>query len=79
MGLGAGCLLAVSDSGTAVSWLSESGWGAESELVCGAAAVRAEVTMSGCFFFSFFWAFGASRGPRTFRWELQNSRKRKKH
>lgn len=76
VGLGPGCLAPVSESGAAVSRLSGSVQGADSggavEPVCGAAAGGVELTASG-FFSSSFWGLGASRGPRTFRWELQNS------
>lgn len=72
--LGPDCLVAVSGSGAASCWLPESGWAAESgwDAICGAVAGGAGVTVSGFFFLSL-WGLGASRGPRTFRWELQNS------
>lgn len=76
VGLGTGCLVLVFESGAAMSSLSGSLQGADSggamEPFCGAAADGVELTASG-FFSSSFWGLGASRGPRTFSWELQNS------
>lgn len=74
VGLEPDCLVVVFDSGIVLGWESESGWGADSGPVCRGAAGGAEVTVSGFFSLSF-WGLGGSRGPRTFRWELQNSRK----
>lgn len=71
VGFKAGFWAAASDTGADTSWLSESDCGA-AELVCGGDMGKADVVTSGCFS-SAFWRFGISRGPRTFRWELQNS------
>lgn len=58
----------------ALSWFSASGWktqsGSAARLVCRTGG--ADVATSG---FSSFLGLGGSRGPRTFRWERQNSRK----
>lgn len=78
---------AASESGADLCWLSESGCGAESdgaaELDCSADLGRAEVATSR--FFSLAsrglgvsCGLGVSRGPRTFRWEFQNSTQQKK-
>lgn len=73
---------AVSESGADLCWLSESVCGAESdgaaELDCSADLGRAEVATSG-FFSLAFRGLGVSRGPRTFRWEFQNSTQQKKN
>lgn len=67
VGFEGGCLAAA-----AAASVSGLGCGTESELVCGAGADAAAA--SGFFSFSpFFLGFTAARGPRTFRWELQNS------
>lgn len=73
---------AASESGADLFWLSESGCGAESdgaaELDCSADLGRAEVATFG-FFSLAFRGLGVSRGPRTFRWEFQNSTHKKKN
>lgn len=68
--LGSDLLSLVSDSGAAGGWLSglgESGWGGGDTDVA--------TSRSFSFFSSSFLGFGVSRGPRTFKWELQNSAK----
>lgn len=67
---------AASESGADLCWLSESGCGAESD-GAGELDCRAEVATSR-FFSLAFRGLGVSRGPRTFRWEFQNSTQQKK-
>lgn len=72
MALGSDFLSFVSDSGAAGGWVSELGLG---ESGWGGGETDDATSRS---FSSSFLGFGVSRGPRTFKWELQNSAKQLK-